>query len=249
MKKQLTKLGFLAFLFTAMSIVAFTPQQPNKDKQKEQQQGQGRDKKGKKDSIDNKGRKDEAGNKKDATGNKGKEDMKEDRGKSDENKNKGSRGKIEGYSWDRETFKDRKKLKTQEKVTICHKFNRADDPAVTIRVSSNALKAHMDHGDVMGDCPVLAKGRFSDDYLRKRTDYYNNLQENQERVLYSQSILDYALTRLAEARLQLDTYRNSNMPVVEIERKQAVVVELEQNVSLLETLIGAAANIIVNKLL
>jgi hypothetical protein len=38
------------------------------------------------------------------------------------------------------------------------------------------------------------------------------------------------------------------MPQVEIERKQATVVELEQNVSLLEALIGVTANFAVDKL-
>jgi len=38
------------------------------------------------------------------------------------------------------------------------------------------------------------------------------------------------------------------MPVADIERKQATVVELEQNVSVLETLIGVAAEVVANKL-
>jgi hypothetical protein len=42
--------------------------------------------------------------------------------------------------------------------------------------------------------------------------------------------------------------QNTNVPVVEIQRKQATVVQLEQNVSLLQTLIGVAAELVVNKL-
>jgi hypothetical protein len=38
------------------------------------------------------------------------------------------------------------------------------------------------------------------------------------------------------------------MPVAEIERKEVVVVELERNVSLLESLIGVAANVIASRL-
>jgi hypothetical protein len=48
--------------------------------------------------------------------------------------------------------------------------------------------------------------------------------------------------------LQLTTLQNNNTPAAEVERKQATVVELEQNVSLLETLIGVTANIVANKL-
>jgi hypothetical protein len=66
--------------------------------------------------------------------------------------------------------------------------------------------------------------------------------------MYSRSILDYALERLAASRLQLTTLQNNNMPAADIQRKQATVVELEQNVSLLETLIGVTANIVANKL-
>jgi hypothetical protein len=39
-----------------------------------------------------------------------------------------------------------------KKVTICHKTGSKKNPFVTIRVSRNALKAHMRHGDAMGPC-------------------------------------------------------------------------------------------------
>jgi hypothetical protein len=38
------------------------------------------------------------------------------------------------------------------------------------------------------------------------------------------------------------------MPVAQIQSKQVVVTELEQNVSLLQSLIGVAVNLLVNKL-
>ena len=155
---------------------------------------------------------------------------------------------TDGYYWDNESFKDRKKLKNLEKVTLCHKFKSNNQPGVTINVSSNALKAHMNHGDVMGSCPTVSDNRFSDVFLRRRTTYYNDLQNSNEQVIYSRSILDYAVGRLTNSRLQLATLRNNNVPIVEIQRKQATVVQLEQNVSLLQTLIGVAAELVVNKL-
>lgn len=177
-------------------------------------------------------------------GNKGRDDDKDkDRDKNDHNNNSA------GYSWNRENFKDRKKLKNAEKVTICHKFRSNNEPGVTINVSSNALKAHMNHGDVTGACPVVADNRYSDAYLRRRADYYNYLQNTQEQVIYSRSILDYALERLTNSRLQLVTLRNNNAPVVEIQRKEAVIVQLERNVSLLETVLGVAANLVAQKLM
>jgi hypothetical protein len=38
------------------------------------------------------------------------------------------------------------------KVTICHHTHSKKNPFVTIRVSRNALKAHMKHGDTIGPC-------------------------------------------------------------------------------------------------
>lgn len=154
---------------------------------------------------------------------------------------------IPDYHWDNTTFKERNKYRKNEKVTICHKFSN-DKGGVNIRVSENAVKAHLKHGDVIGSCPEIRDRPFSDIFYKNQSNYYNNLQETQEQVSYSRSILDYALLRLTDGRSQLTTLRNRNAPLAEIERKQVAVTQLEQNVSLLETLIGVAANVIANKL-
>jgi hypothetical protein len=39
-----------------------------------------------------------------------------------------------------------------KKVTICHHTHSKKNPFVTIRVSRNALKAHLRHGDTIGPC-------------------------------------------------------------------------------------------------
>jgi hypothetical protein len=39
-----------------------------------------------------------------------------------------------------------------KKVTICHHTHSKKNPFVTIRVSRNALKAHLKHGDTIGPC-------------------------------------------------------------------------------------------------
>jgi hypothetical protein len=181
-------------------------------------------------------------------GNNGKNADKNDRGNNGKNDNANSGRNDDGYKWDRETFKDRDKIRKQEKVSICHKPGNRNEPGVNINVSSNAVKAHMNHGDVMGTCPAIADNRFSNVFLEKRTLYYTTLEDTREQVVYSRSILDYALERLAASRQQLVIMQANRAPVVEIQRKQVVVTELEQNVSLLETLVGAAANLLVNKL-
>lgn len=257
MKKQLTIIGFSALIITAVAFQNEKGQQEkNKNKNEHQQNPSNKQSKGGKENAGKNENKGQAGNKHEDHENHGNHEMKENKGRNDDNDKSGKKDDIghnnnemkDGLKWDRETFKDRKKYKNGEKVTVCHKFNKEDEPAVTITVSAHAVKAHMNHGDVMGDCPAESNKRYSDVYLRNRTDYYNTIQNHYEQVSYSRSILDYALARLTNSRQQLTTMQNNNTPVAEIERKQATVVQLEQNVSVLETLVGVAANLVVNKL-
>jgi hypothetical protein len=41
----------------------------------------------------------------------------------------------------------------EKKVTICHRTGSKKKPFHTIRVSQNAVKAHLKHGDALGPCP------------------------------------------------------------------------------------------------
>jgi hypothetical protein len=153
---------------------------------------------------------------------------------------------VFGYNWNNENFKERRKLRNQDKVSVCHKFSSND--GVNINVSENAVKAHLNHGDVIGDCPMFNDRRYSNGYYDNRNNYYNNLQNTQEQVYYSQSVLEYALARLTNSRTQLQVMQNNRLPVADIQRKQESVVQLEQNVSLLETLIGVAVAVVGNQL-
>ena len=177
-----------------------------------------------------------------------------DNGRGDKNNGNDAKLKFEqnvlyGYDWNDNDFKDRKKYKNQDKVDVCHKVKRNGEPGVAIRVSENALKAHMNHGDVVGDCAAVANPDFSDNFLRNRRDYYNNLQNTQEEIYYSRSVLDYALLRLANSRSQLQQMQSNNMPAADIQRKQLAVTALEQNTTLLQTLVGVAVEVVANKLL
>lgn len=247
MKKQLNRFGLAILFIAAISFMAFTGDQ-NQNADRGHQKHQEKEKKGKNNDDQGNNKKPGKKDKDDKQDQSDKHETKDQKDPNDNNQGNGNKNKKDGYSWNRENFKDRHKIKNQEKVTLCHKPNKGNKGGVTIRVSSNALNAHLNHGDIMGDCPAVNNNRYSDDYIRRRGDYYNNLQESHEQVLYSQSVLDYATARLAESRLLLNQYQVNNMPVAEIESKRLAVTELEQNVSLLQTLVGVAAKLVVNKL-
>lgn len=273
MKKKITIFGSAILLVAAVTLTASTQQEKNNKGKNEQQQNPQKNqakpaKADKQNPAAGKAKNDQVTGKPVQKNNQGKNDMNpgKDKNESDpgKGKNDANRGNAkndmergnrnnekgtgqDGYYWDRDNFKDRQKIKNQEKVAICHKFN-SNEPAVTIRVSSHAIKAHLGHGDVMGDCPAVQDRRFSDVFLRNRGDYYNTLYNSQDQVSYSRSILDYALARLTNSRQQLVYMQNNNYAPADIQRREATVVELEQNVSLLETVLGVAANLIANKL-
>ncbi|MCY7292331.1 MAG: hypothetical protein LH615_09140, partial [Ferruginibacter sp.] len=165
------------------------------------------------------------------------------------NKLKFDKDVFYGYNWNDDDFRDRKSYKKQDKVNICHKINRNGEEGVAIRVSENAVKAHMNHGDVVGECPAVSNTNFSNGFLKNRQQYFNTLQNTQEEIYYSRSVLDYAMQRLTNGRLQLQQLQNNNAPANEIERRQQAVVALEQNTTLLQSLIGVAVEVVANKLL
>ncbi len=264
-KQLFPAIALVILLSIMLSAVAQRDKDNGKGNHKEhkQEKGQGKDKKpGKRDENalkDNQGKNQGKGNDQGGRGfdkddndrgNAGKSDKRRDKDNGD-NPGKGKHNspaiKDNGFVWDRETFKDRKNIRKQDKVTICHKVNGNNGTGVTLKVSANALKAHLNHGDVEGDCPELPNSTISADLLRTTTNYYTTLQNSQEQVIYSRSILDYALERLTGARTQLVVMEKRNLPLAEIEKKKQVVVELEQNVSALEAVLGVTAALVAEK--
>jgi len=252
MKKNISILGLILIAITAITLTSFQQEKGKKGQQQEKNKS-AKQEKGNKGKSEMKGNNNQQGN------NKGEHSEYDENGKDNNGHKMGNgmnkgpekrkyKGEEYGYYWTVENFNDRKKFKNNEKVLICHKFNNGNQPGVTIKVSSNAIKAHMNHGDVMGDCPPFSNTNYSNYYLDNRRDYYNTIEAGRDQVYYSQSILEYALERLTGSRQQLVTMQNNNLPVVEIERKQETIVVLERNVSLLESLINVAANVIVDKL-
>jgi hypothetical protein len=251
MKIRFTLVGICALLILAVTYTSFA-QGKKKDNGKNEQQHKNDKEDNKRDKKeDNKRDKEDKGNRNHdkegkENGNKA-HDTNHDKADHTNNSNKHIPDAGATYHWNHENFKERKKLKQQEKVTICHKTGN-NEPGVALNVSRNALQAHINHGDAMGECPKITNTHFSNTFLNRRNEYYNTLQNTQEQVMYSRSMYEYAVERLTNSRTQLVLMQKNNVPVAEIQTKQAVVTELEQNVSLLQTLIGVAVNLLVNKL-
>ncbi len=273
MQKKITLSSTLILAISALLLTSASLQQKEKNgkgnSQKNEQnankdngKGQKANNNGQNDGLDNNNTNRKEKQKEYPINGNGKNKQKDDKDdKGDDNNGKGddknnNKDKIKfdkdglyGYNWNDDDFKDRKRYKKQNKVTICHKVNRKGEPGVAISVSENAVKAHMNHGDVVGECPAVRNTNFSKGFLTNRQDYFNNLQQTQEEIYYSRSVLDYATQRLTNSRLQLQQLQNNNAPAQEIERKQQAVVALEQNTTLLQSLIGVAVEVVANKLL
>jgi hypothetical protein len=200
----------------------------------------------------NQGKSNSKGNDKAGINNTGKDKMSNDGPGNSGNRGRAKIVNLNGngnnwYSWTNDNFRNRKELRKKEKVTICHKFNSKDEP-VTISVSANAVEAHRQHGDIVGGCPAVNNSIFSDIFRKRRADYYSDLYYGQDQYNYSSSILDYALMRLNNSQSQLEYMRANNAPQADIVRSQGAIVQLEENVSLLETLLGVAGQVLVNRL-
>lgn len=50
-------------------------------------------------------------------------------------------------------IRNKAKEMLEQKVSVCHKTGSDTNPWQQIEVSENALKAHLDHGDILGSCP------------------------------------------------------------------------------------------------
>lgn len=274
MKKRITIFSLAFLLVTAIGVSAFQ-QDKGKGNQKEQKQDKGKDQnKGNqgKDNAknDNPGKSDQGNKGNDYRANKDNQGRgnSDNAGKGNDNRGNGNNDNDNGpgnsdrakikmskndkgrpiYVFDQETFRNRDEyFGKNKKVTICHKFN-GDEPPVNINVSVNAQEAHLNHGDILGECPAINNGVFSDIFLDRRNEYYNILQRNYEQQVYSRSILDYALDRLGIYRTELATLQSSGAPASVVQSRQVAIVDLEQNVSLLERVLGVAATLAVNEL-
>ena len=270
MKNNTVKIFFpLAILF-ALCIYGATAQQ-GKNNGKGQQKGKPEQIDKQKGNADNGNRNkekyDDAGMQKGKSGkmneekgngqykNKDKGNKGDDAFDSNDNNNgqgKGKKSKIGSYKdydygWDDNSYKNRKDRRSKDKVSLCHKPQNGKG-GVNINVSRNALKAHMAHGDYVGNCNNNDNNIFSDIFNRDRTNYYNTVESNREQLFYSQSVLDYAIQKLANTRTLFATQQQNGLSSAEYSKRQVAINQLDDRVSLLQTAVGLATTLLVNSL-
>jgi hypothetical protein len=242
------------------TMAAFTNLQPGKDK-KDNKGNKSQDKeksesdhkpdhqKGDKDSRNN-----HQGEEKNGNGKHGQNHKNEGNGNSSrmENKNShaskemdhgnGNSHKMNGerggdIDWNLNDFSNRKHPKDQKKVTICHKPSSDGDNGVTISVSENALKAHMNHGDERGDCKNNNAGRWSDNYIKSRENVFNTYEQSWERMSYGEALVRLAANKILGLKSNLDQNRSS-LSAQEIQRREALIYDLENNTNSVNTQLG-----------
>lgn len=166
--------------------------------------------------------------------------------KNGKDKNNGNgKSRKETIRWDRasdipwgfDNYASRKGYKNYKKVTICHNTGNDNYP-VTISVSENAMRAHLNHGDQMGDCRINFSDRWPARYVKSREKVYNSYENTWENISYSEALLRFAAEKLLGVKSTFQTQR-PNLTSQEIQRKEMVIMELQNNVNSLENQLNA----------
>ncbi|SDM44173.1 hypothetical protein SAMN05421813_11259 [Daejeonella rubra] len=137
-------------------------------------------------------------------------------------------------NWDLSNFAMRRTPKNQKKISICHKpgASGSGNP-VNISISENALNAHLNHGDQIGNCSVNYSDRWSDNYIKSREGVYTVYEQTYETMTYSEALLKFAAEKLLGIRTNLNTSR-VNLSSQEVERREMLILDLQNNVTSLE---------------
>ncbi|MHB1178800.1 MAG: hypothetical protein ACYCZO_10775 [Daejeonella sp.] len=142
----------------------------------------------------------------------------------------------ESINWGLNDFKSRKRPKDFKKVTVCHSTG-GDSFPVSINISENALQAHLNHGDQTGNCTTNYSERWPQNYIRTRENVYNTYENTWETMSYSEALVRYAADKLLGIKSNLQRDR-STLTAQEIQRREAVILDLQTNVTGLESQIG-----------
>jgi hypothetical protein len=135
-------------------------------------------------------------------------------------------------SWGFEDYANRKRPNNIKKVNICHNTGDGNYP-VSISVSENAMKAHLNHGDQIGDCGNGYTNRWPAKYTRTRENVYNTYENTWETMSYTEALIRFAAERLLGIKNSFQNQRQ-HLDAQEIQRKEVLIMELENNINSLE---------------
>lgn len=139
--------------------------------------------------------------------------------------------------WNLNDFANRKHPKDNKKVTICHHPSGDNSNSVSINISENAVKAHLSHGDQIGNCTNDYSDRWSSNYIKSRENVYNQYEQSWETMSYSEAVLKLALNKLLGIRTTF-TQNRSTYTNQEIQRREALIYDLQNNVNSLQNQLG-----------
>ena len=210
---------------------------------------QGQDNKEDNDKRNNKGDKDKQSNSNydDIKGNSGKNKGKSEGDHFEIDHGKGNSKLMNGkrdidIDWGINNWAERKHPKNQKKVSICHNPSGNDSGnSVTINVSENAVQAHLNHGDIIGNCSNNYSDRWSREYIQSRETVYNTYEQTYETMSYSESLLKYAMEKLLGVKTNLNTSR-VNLSAQEVQRREGLILDLQNNVTDLENQLDLTRN-------
>jgi len=231
-----------------------------KDKGKNQSdKNQGKDDKKDKDYRDDKNQRQDNDDRDDKREKGKNEKYNDDKGKSGKNKGntdggnweikrgKGNSKVMNGkrdidIDWGINNWAQRKHPKNQKKVSICHNPAGNDSGnSVTINISENAVQAHLNHGDIIGNCTTNYSDRWSSKYIQSRETVYTNYEQTYETMSYSEALLKYAMEKLLGVRTNLNTSR-VNLTTQEVQRREGLILDLQNNVTDLENQLDLTRN-------
>jgi hypothetical protein len=162
------------------------------------------------------------------------------RGKGDSKIMNGNRNAT--IDWGFDNWKDRKHPKKQKKVSICHNPSGDDSGrSVNINISENAVQAHLNHGDRIGNCPTNYSDLWTPNYIQSRELVYNQYEQTYETMSYSEALLKYAMEKLLGVRTNLNTTR-VNLSTQEVQRREGLILDLQNNVTDLENQLDLTRN-------
>ncbi|WP_026899243.1 hypothetical protein [Daejeonella oryzae] len=142
-------------------------------------------------------------------------------------------------NWNLDNFADRKHPRNQKKVKVCHNPSGNGENGVNISISENALQAHLNHGDKMGDCNINYSDRWSSNYVKSRENVYNTYESAWETMSYSEAILSLAMQKLLGIRTNFDRDR-STLSSADIERREMLIMDLQNNVNSLQNQLNSS---------